>query len=370
MKTTGCFFAFVFVLVAVCKGSELGAVRIDFTDPMFSKLDDQGRDVMREYANAYPKVKDFYRNLRMDVTKKVFRHTASDNLNVYIPLKTPPILRREELFEVRYNSREGGFSRVDSQIKFIQGQDAKMYYARQVDLFTPDFFYGLSKDSPNNQFYSLDAKHNREKFESTVGVVSLEFDNAPFTVGPMPAEHILFQPPYFAKDVPYFIVSAQYSEAPNGLVEIVSCIEENSVPTTMWTIRLLRESWAIKDILHQGRSNGGIKFWHRHQCEYDGEFEGMPLLSSYQINRGIYDTDEAQTKRLITQVRYDVTKLVPGPPDLSEFDVTQFLPPGTRVGEITSTTLSPAWIAAIVIGIIFATLGIYLKMRKMRMNRK
>jgi len=82
---------------------------------------------------------------------------------------------------------------------------------------------------------------------------------------------------------------------------------------------------------------------------------GIPLLSKHHEETGIYDTDDAQTERLIQQVQWEVTKLVPGPVALSEFDVAQFL--------------QPAWlfatkIAAVVIAIALICLGIYMKIRR------
>ena len=136
------------------------------------------------------------------------------------------------------------------------------------------------------------------------------------------------------------------------------------IPPLTWTVKFARKSWVIKDILEQGYTVGGKKFWKRYQCAYEGEFEGMPLLSSYQRDLGIYDNDEFLTERLLYRVRYEVTQIIPGPPDLSEFDVAQFLPPGVRVGEIAKAQLSPARIIAIVIGVVLIILGISSRVRK------
>ena len=88
----------------------------------------------------------------------------------------------------------------------------------------------------------------------------------------------------------------------------------------------------------------------------------MPLLSCYQQDYGVYDTDEAQTERIVRQVRYEVTNLIPGPVDLSEFDVAQFLPPGVEIG-VTAAEFSRGRIVAIISGIMLIILGVYLKIR-------
>ena len=361
------FFALIFALPVVCRGEEgIVVFRIDFDNPIFSRLDEEGRNVLREYAKVYPKIKHFYGNIRMDVTQRTYRLTADKGLTTHIPLNSPPILEREELFEVRYNTRDGdardgGFSRVDSQIKFIQGAIFSQNHRREINLITPEAGYALSKRNSNRPFYSLHARRDHDTFMHTIGVKVLEFDTAPFSVGPMQMENLFFKPPFFARGN-YFVISARYIEDQGEqIVELISLVD-NPPRSSMWVARLCREKWVVRDALYQGWTAAG-KRYQRYRCVYDGEFEGMPLLVSYQIDRGIYDADEAQTERPTSQTRYEVTKLVPGAPDLSEFDVAQFLPPGARIGEITSGGLTPGRVAAIIIGIILVILGIYLRIR-------
>ena len=181
MKKHGVFFVILFALVTICEAGESVALRVDFGDPMFSKLDDEGKNVIGEYAKFYPKIKDFYKNIRMDITRRSFRHTAAKEPLTYIPLTTLPVLEREELYVVRYNSQtDGNFSRVDSQVKFIQGKTIQAD-TWAVRLFTPEMNYELTKSNPNNQFYSLTSSHSHE---ISNGVMSLEFDHAPLSVAP------------------------------------------------------------------------------------------------------------------------------------------------------------------------------------------
>jgi hypothetical protein len=273
----------------------------------------------------------------------------------YIP--SDPILHREEVFEVRRNTRDGYFYRVDSQVKFhwrdVQGSIMPVRHAKKMTLLTPEMGYSLSKNNPNSRFYSLNEK------SPEMGFALHSFDTAPFSVGPFLMEYLLFRRALFMGNTPYFIVSARYieDEKEGQMVEFVSHIDRLDFPSrpSTWTIRLFQNSWVIRDIFEQGWTGAGKKYWKRYRCEYDGEFEGIPLLSKHHEETGIYDTDDAQTERLIQQVQWEVTKLVPGPVDLSEFDVTQFL--------------QPAWlfatkIAAVVIAIALVFLGIYMRIRR------
>lgn len=372
------FFVVLVVSTTVCDGTGEETPTIDFTDPIFSKLNEEEKDIIKEYSKAYPKIRTFYGNIRMDVTEKIFRTTASKEPLTYIPLNLPPILESEELLEARYNLRDGYFyRRIDSQINFrladsseIHGKNIQVYYAKEISLLTPKKGYSLSKNNPNSQFYSLSAKQEPVGFR----FVARGFDTAPFSVGPILMEDLFFRRArYIDKNTPYFVVSARYieDEQEGQIVELVSWTDRIKSPSRpgTWTVRLLRSSWLIKDVLEQGMSGAGTKYWKRFRCEYNGEFEGMPLLTSYQIDVGIYDTDEAQTERTVQQIRYNVTKIVPGPVDLSEFDVAQFLPPGVKIGEVT-TGLSTARIVAIVIGVILVIYGIYLKIRSARRDQR
>ena len=367
------FLVLLFVMPTVCEGNENGDVRIDFTSPMFSKLHEEEKNALREYAKAYPRIKKIYRNMRMDVTKKVFRHTADEELSEHIPLNTPPtMLIREDFYEVRYNTQNGKFSRVDSQIKFILGENVQTDSSKAIRLFTPDMAYVLSKSNSHSQFYALTIKRSYDTFMSDIGAMSLEFDIAPLSVGPMLTEDFLFKLPSFAliPSTNYHIDSVSTINGQDGWLTEIKCrfINESWSPPgwQTWTIRLCRESWVVRDVLEQGSSRRGHTFWKRYLRTYDGEFEGIPLLSSYQIDYGIYDPDDGETERMISRVQYDVTQIIPGPVDLSEFDVAQFLPPNVKIGEITQAQLSPARIAAIIIGIILIILGIYLKIRSIR----
>ena len=54
----------------------------------------------------------------------------------------------------------------------------------------------------------------------------------------------------------------------------------------------------------------------------------------------------------------EVTNLAPGPPDLPEFDIAQFLPPNVKIGsEVTTAIFSTARIVANIFGIVLITIN-------------
>jgi hypothetical protein len=141
------------------------------------------------------------------------------------------------------------------------------------------------------------------------------------------------------------------------------CIEiKSSITGTddFWIFKLSKDNfWCVKEAYeHAGN------FWHKSHCVYDGFHEKIPLLKNYRVDYGRYDLDIEKTEQLTSQVQYEVTQIIPGPVDLSEFEVAQFLPPETRIGEVTTTQFSWFRSICILLGILLFIVGGWLKMRK------
>jgi hypothetical protein len=148
----------------------------------------------------------------------------------------------------------------------------------------------------------------------------------------------------------------------------VICFHVDSSPgqVSAWKVKLLRNAWVIKEEYYQGWTQSGMKHWRNCTCTYGNKKDGVPLLTNYESNYGRFDPDG--TERIVQKIQYEVTQLIPGAVDLSEFDVYQFLPPKVKIGEIKPAGLSCYHIAGIAIGIILILLGIYLKVMAMNVN--
>ena len=102
---------------------------------------------------------------------------------------------------------------------------------------------------------------------------------------------------------------------------------------------------------------GGIK---KSKVEYgDDSPEGIPLIKKVTF------TDVNPNGDVGSEGRYEITKIVPGKPDLKIFDPKQFLPPGTNVGnDIQPANFSFGRILFIVSGVFLVALGIWMKVKK------
>jgi hypothetical protein len=61
--------------VTPCWGAGDVPIRIDFANPMYSKLDEEEKKILTEYAMAYPQIKLFYQNIRLDASCQYYRCT-------------------------------------------------------------------------------------------------------------------------------------------------------------------------------------------------------------------------------------------------------------------------------------------------------
>jgi hypothetical protein len=379
------FFGMTFQVVAAEE------IVINFSAPMFARLDVESKNLLSEYAKTYPKIKDFYANIRMDVNVKTVDGSFEEDLqSLRLVLKSEGIkedeiedrikqwygsVQKEQQYEIRYRISEM-YGRVDTKtshsvMAFARGDQQPRDQPRSVDqkvgvaLFTPTTGYQFSKNDPSNQYFSLNASRDfRKQNAEGIAMSPIYFDKAPFCSGETPLETVLFQS---RTSKTYVLEYVRLREIEGEQVVEIRCSGAN--PDAFTEIRLDRITWGVKESYSRvtAMSSNDLDWreirWYRGICTYDGIVDGVPLLKTYERSSGIIDKD-TQEEKMTRQVLCEVTNLVPGPPDLSEFDVSQFLPPGVKIGEITTASFTPARIAAIVIGIILVIFGLYLRLRR------
>ena len=388
------FFGVTFYVAA-------GEVVVNFADPVFVHLDIEGKGLLSEYVKVYPKIKDFYRDLRIDVdvieehypseaSLRVARaglekaSLSQDRIEEQINQWRSAPVRTERQYEVRY--RADGYTRVDKQMNRSEAMVFLVAPSKgslpqkipdliptiYVTLLTPTMGYALSKDgSPSRQYFSLNAKRDLNNPKANdIELPLMYFDSAPFCVNRTPLEEVVFQRPPSIKGVPYVVNYVRQKEIDGEQIVEIKTSPVN-LPDVFGEIWIDRHSWGVKQthvrskVISPGDSFGEIR-WNRETCTYDGMVDGVPLLKTYQRSFGTYDP-ETQEETMSWKYSFKVTKIVPGPPDLSEFDVAQFLPPGVKIGkDIGFSRFTAFRIACIVIGVIIIIWGIYLRIRNAR----
>jgi hypothetical protein len=342
--------------------AEQTTINIDFTDSMFSKLSQEEKDILSDYAKKYSKIKYFYENIRIDVKEKIYDFCDKDNIP--LPQNSLPFLKREEEVEIRYNQLQNQekFIRIDTLFLYIdsdnpdvQYKNKQHYISRYISIITPQKLLELEKKDNKNPYYSI---VTRRKNNNEGQRPMMQFDTAPFAETGIPLEKMFFQKPPFRQKEKYVIDYVKpVLDSGNQCIEIKSSLADSDA---YWIFKLSRDHfWGVKET-HEHAAN----FWHKTYCTYDGHKDGIPLLKSYRIDYGRYDLDAAKTEQLTSQIQYEITNIIPGPVDLSEFDVAQFLPPQAKIGEITPARFSWFRIVCISLGILLMILGILMKQKK------
>lgn len=348
--------------------------KIDFSDKIFSRLDSPGKTLLSDYAEAYPRIKLFYRNIRLDVTEKLYRDvqgTAFSN-------DRATNLVREIQYEVRYNDEMDSigfikagtlgprYGRVDTQILFqqslgipeidkvVEPRNEHRSHPRLVELYSPTICYELSKNNVDNKYYSLNKKRKSESYDYRV----LYFDNAPYAIYGCNLEHILLSSELLGKNrkTPFYIDYAKsVNKQGQDMVEIKSFVDngEKEGEFNPFNIYTLFKDTFVVDNIYSYYESQKKHHWYRMNCTYSGKKDGIPLLKSAEMARGVFEDNDPVKKELtIERTVWAITKIIHGPVPLSEFDVTQFLPPKTKEIDLEPARISIGRLACIVIGIL------------------
>jgi hypothetical protein len=363
---------------------------VDFADPMFARLDAEGKRLLSEYARTYPKIKSFYENIRMDVNVGNASNPSENDLEFLRSNLRSKGLNEDEIedvvarskqmerqYEIRYRLSEK-YARIDTKVYHPVVASARIdlpsgglprgfVSETGITLFTPTMGYQLSKNDPSKQYFALNAKRDVTKPNvEDLATAVMYFDVAPFSSDYLPLENIIFQCPPLIKGKPYVVEYVRQREIDSEPVVEIR-VARTDFTDVFREIKLDKNSWVVLDVYSRvevPHSSGKNEIrWDRSVCTYDGAVDGVPLLKTYQRVFGNYNKD-TQAESIAGQMQCEVTKIVPGPVDLSEFDVAQFLPPDVKIGEVMPAQLSSARIATIVIGIILVIFGIYLKLQK------
>ncbi len=368
---------------------------IDFADPMFARLDAEGKRLLSEYAKAYPKIKAFYGNLRMDASAKTARFPTEESLeSLRTALKAEGLseeeiedvvkqsMQADQQFELRYRFADK-YSRIDkivnhpitpSMRKRMPAERAKDDVASEIGitLLTPEKGYQLSKNSPQKPYFSLNAKKDLKNADAAEGllVTLMYFDVAPFASSHTLLEDVVLRCPPLIAGKPYVVEYVRTTEmAGEQVVELR--VGRTDLANGFRKITL-DKNWCMKEIYSRAAISHptGVEEirWTRESCDYKGEVDGVSLLKTYRRSEGNYNKNTEQ-EIVSRKMEFEITNLVPGPVDLAEFDVKQFLPPDTTIGEIVPAKMSTVRIASLVTGLILVFLGFYLNFRNKKRMR-
>jgi hypothetical protein len=368
------FVFYLFILfwagqfISLITFAEDDLIPLNTDDDIYSKLSNDEKSIIAEYYQAYFPLKKYYSNLFISAQCKSYIMTISEGLPP--TSDTPPILARIEELEFRTNSNDKNiFLRNDKTICFIQSDNntikknnAENFISKYIGILTPENGYLIKKNNKNARYFSLLAVRDLDN----VKIQSSIFENAVYAFMGTPLEHYVFKRFANPNLSQYFIESVtQTNENGNSLVEITICLyEKERSQKSVLKIKLFRNSWAVKEIFYRGFSQSGEEWHLKKNCQYNENNNDIkdpfPQLKYVKVERGIFE----QEKQNVTQKEeYFITNFISGSVPLSEFDVKQFLPPGTNI-ETKKSAFYYFRIVCILSIIFFFSVIIFLKKRK------
>ncbi|MDR1924514.1 MAG: hypothetical protein LBQ66_09065 [Planctomycetaceae bacterium] len=364
-----CFDVYGFVLVFVLLCAPAFADEpygVDFSHKMFAKLSSDEKAILIDYAKAYPTIKNSYQNMRMDVTEKSYNYVKSDEKKENPVYNSVPILTNDVKYEIRYNTghESGAYRRIDGLITPVLSDDKSTVSTndqpttrRRVTLITPHEVFELQKTDLKNRYYALASRMNFEERYEKYGFVVHFFDTATYGLMGRELEEIVFHKPSKLQVEYDYVIDYVKPIVADGmdLVEIRSHLGDDFI---VWTVRLAKNPWRVMETHYVDSKNNR----RRAYCIYQSEFpENIPLLKSYRIDHCRYN-DKTKTEQVAYSVQSEVTKLDLSPPPLSEFDIAQFLPSGSKVG-VKTVVFTTVRIVFIVAGLVLFFIGVYMKVR-------
>ncbi len=353
-------FALIFCFVVFQAIAE--EIVIDFSHPQYAMLDEEGKNLLSEYAKAYPKIEHFYKNIRMDVIEKKMRKTSETEIQAHksrwkteglneteINQRIQTIGKAETLFKIRNRSENHRIDRivnhrVTPSIRAKLPSELKkkdVIPEVEITLINGTKVYQLSKLDPRRPFFSLNTKRDFSNPNSEgITLPVTYFVTAPYSgSGFKTLGEILFRPKPLVEGKPYGIIEYVRQREINGeqVVEIrlITSLRLNSdggihnPDNVHGLVSLRKDSWIVKESYAKTKAlSSGATGWVRCSCAYEGKVDGVPLLKTYVRSEGRFDK-ETQDEIALQQMECEIANIIPGPVDLSEFDVKPFLPPGT-----------------------------------------
>lgn len=334
--------------------------------PMFSGLSTGEKQLLTEYHEHYTALKEHYENAFI---------VAKEELQSYVSSIEGQIVFRQEgegparviLCDYEYRANGEKYCRLQGQqiIKEMGEKDEDSVPRIRLGLVAGDRSYLFSKNKPESRYYSLNAMRKTGDPSITDSVYSYMFPFLAFSETGLLLEYLIFQKPPYAVSCEILSVVGVQSELGEIITVIMVALNKEGEKVS-YRFEFLRDyRWVLKSSVVETAKTR--KTTRNEYVFVDGN---IPELKRSTI-RGEAVEDEflgsSSTEKLkLSYFRtFDIVETKFGPVALSEFDVSQFLPPGAKIGEITSASFSPARIAAIVVGVIFVIIGFYLRFRRL-----
>ncbi len=323
-----------------------------FTGAFYSELSEGEKELLQEYRVNYMRLREFYQNITMEAHRTGYRLPRSADAGVPRAPGTELELYVELDYIFRCNNGED-YLRMDWGEEDASSLSMKTGF---VGIITPTEGFALERNSSNGSLHLV--AHGKDLDHYLDLFANHWFHTAPFGQQGTPLEYRLL----VDQDDSYRLTKVDVGRESGEEIVSVSRSRKCDEGWSRMTFRFYRNrSWALKESSYEGTEYGieeSLLIVER--CTYDGEEDGIPLLSGYTLEIGGKNVS-ASEETVRQRDMFEIKKITPGAVPLAEFDARGLI---GKIGE--KTTISRFRIIAMAIGLILVVISLCLHRRKMK----
>ncbi len=269
--------------------------------------------------NAFPKVQSFYSNIQIETDFTRYENEKNEKKAEFstprvgeLPLAgcshvTFYASSKEDVLHSFYR-----FDVADYQKQSTSGQPVE----ELIGIVTPTSSYLINK--LGEQGYALAGQEKTTEESVAQHVLSVPFHSAPYALSGIPVDRWCF---VFDNST---VQSVVLNSTPEGEIVVVKFKRSYPKGDALYECHFIRnKGWALKYAKKTVGSGDDIVGGFVIQNEYEGERNHVPLLKyvTYEEYEGTKDKTQIYRRK-----EYNITKIIPSAPEMSYFDINQFVP--------------------------------------------
>lgn len=353
----GAVVSFGLIYSAVLGASASDVDSITFAAPKFSKLSQAEKALLLEYDGSFSKLKAVYENLQSSAAERWYRPVSgSDEAFPAGPLAEAALVR---VLDVTFRSNGGAYFRID-EVRRDPKNTGHVVLSR-TGIITPEQSYLIGHDLSNNETPFLLA-HGDNKNEYMDLLRSYVLPVAAFSDGQVAFHETLLE----GEEMPMI---ESVSVDGDGVVSVATSFKSGDWSGGSVLKFLRNQCWALLEVrsesVNQKEPDRLVVSTQR--CVYDGSEHGVPLLKECVFEDASRSAGDRSEKLAFRRV-FQVTKVVPRPAPLSEFDIARIIK--NKVGATSTGAVSNFRIVLVATGIVLVIIATLLRKGSKSMPRE
>ncbi|MFG0332360.1 MAG: hypothetical protein ACF8TS_03265 [Maioricimonas sp. JB049] len=302
--------------------------RLPFVASRFAHLSEREQTLLREYHEAFYRLKAFYESCSMRVEELTWERPQVDpSAPLAVPGAEPEL---KTIWRYYFRAREGKYFRLDRES--ISPGDRETVTASKTGLIRPEGGYLLGYDLDASEHF-LEA-HGKDRWEYFTILYSHVFPFAAFCVQGVLLDEFLFHP-----ESPWQVVSVELQEDDTVKVTSKGSFPRGEMTRTYWFLR--SQHWALVKCHADSTSDSEDESTLSRAVvrrSYRPGPDGYPILTGAELETGDRNPEQHQFDVMVRK-QTTVTSFSSTSPDLAEFDVGKLVHGFEEVGSTQSNSI-------------------------------